>query len=75
VRRPAVGRGASPRREGAPGPTHGDGVGVRRLGTSDAVENRGTHGGGGLPEQQRAAMGGRVAQGPPFIGGRRGKSG
>jgi hypothetical protein len=47
----ALGVRASSRLEGAPGPAHGDGKGVRRLGTSGVMENRGTDDFGGLPEQ------------------------
>jgi hypothetical protein len=53
ARWPAAGRVASPRWEGALGPALGDGVGVRRLGTRGAAENRGAHHGGSLPERQR----------------------
>jgi hypothetical protein len=34
-----VGQGASLRRKGALGPAHGDGAGVRRLGTSGVAED------------------------------------
>jgi hypothetical protein len=48
--KPAMPRGASPKRVGAPRPAHEDRRRVRRLGTDGAVETEARHDRGGLPK-------------------------
>jgi hypothetical protein len=49
------GQGANLSSREALGPTHGERGGVRWLGTDGVVENRGEHGGDGLPEKDKGA--------------------